>query len=136
MKGLISRQNTVANHVLGSESPCSVFFTAFGEDLIENYSRVLEESGLHPVYAMSHREDDDSMDFFVADTVWREGDFDRIIVAAANDELCPVLFVNFSVCGVYAPYDGGADLFFRSGEEMRLARDRFRSWMSKREDGW
>lgn len=135
MNGLILRQNAVASYVLGSEAPCSVFLTGFGQDVIENYSRVLAESGLHPVYAMSHREDEDFMDFFVADTVWKEGGFDKIIVAAANDELCPIVFVNFSVCGIYAPYDGGADLFFSSSEEVLVARDRFGSWLSTREDG-
>jgi hypothetical protein len=136
MNDLISRQNAVASYVLGRERPCSVFFTGFGEDVSENYSRIFAESGLHPVYAMSrHEDDDDLMDFFVADTVWREGELDKIIVAAANDELCPVVFVNFSICGMYAPYDGGADLFFSSREEMLIARDRFRSWISKREDG-
>jgi len=84
---------------------------------------------------MSHYEDEDFMDFFVADAVWREGGFDQIIAAAANDELCPIVFVNFSVCSMYAPYDGGADLFFSSSEEMLVARNRFRSWLSKREDG-
>jgi len=32
---------------------------------------------------------------------------------------------------VYAPYDGGADLFFPSTWERDLARDRYRAWLSR-----
>ena len=67
--------------------------------------------------------------------VWRENHLDDLLAAVAEDRTGPVLFANTQRRCIYAPYDGGADLFFSSIDTAASARSRLRSWLSDREDG-
>jgi len=74
-------------------------------------------------------------EFYVAEDGFDAGRFSEIVIAVADDLLDPILFVNPQDERVYAPYEGGADLFTRTVKERDRLRELFRSCLSPRPDG-
>lgn len=134
-KEILDRQNAVAEYVLVDGSQCTIFVTSFGKSKVWSPS-FAPLNGITPTHVMSHNQDGDDLQFFATNVYWRKGRFDDLISVIADDRSSPVLFANMSRRSVYAPYDGGADLFFSSSEEVAAARQEFSQWMSKREDGF
>lgn len=132
---LLSRQNSAGSYTLGEGSNCILFVTRFGEKKLWSASDNLPLNGLTPEHALSHEEDEDQTQFFALRLVWRSGAFDELILAAAEDRSGPLLFANTATRSAYAPYDGGADLFFPSPVIVGAAKQRFSSWLSERDDG-
>jgi hypothetical protein len=73
------------------------------------------------------------MCLFGGSTTWRKGEFDRFFAAVAQN-LVAGLIVETLGGQVFAPYDGGADLFFRTGLERDFAEARYANWVSARPD--
>jgi hypothetical protein len=88
-----------------------------------------------PTHAFASEDPDEPMQFFALQVTWRRSAFDKLICAVADDQTGPILFANTAAKSIYAPYDGGADLFFPSSAAVATARVQFRSWLSAREDG-
>lgn len=84
---------------------------------------------------MSLLNDDNPMQFFAFATVWKSHAFDPLILAVADEKTGPILFANLVKASAYAPYDGGADLFFPSASAVKPARVYFTDWLSSRTDG-
>ena len=74
------------------------------------------------------------MCLFGVGVVWNGDSFHGFMNAVADDKI-EGLVVQLDSGRVYAPYDGGADLFFADAEERDAARVRFAEWISPREDG-
>ncbi|WP_446689018.1 DUF3885 domain-containing protein [Rhizobium laguerreae] len=51
------------------------------------------------------------MECIVASVRWQEGSFDDLLTARADDETGPTLLMNSGNGAIFAPYDGGFDLF-------------------------
>lgn len=66
---------------------------------------------------------------------WEPGGFNKVILAVANDELSQVVFLNPDTGNVYAPYDGGADIFITSHEHKKILEARYSKWASELESG-
>ncbi len=132
---VLQRYNLAANQVLGEASQCMLFITRFGELSTWNEKDETPLGGKHPKLAFSHGVDDDAIHFFALPVCWRANKFNELLTATANDQTGPILFANLSRKTAFAPYDGGADLFFQSESERNLARTSWSSWLSKRPDG-
>lgn len=132
---LLNRHNTVAAYVLGEGNQCSVFVTRFGENREWSDSNLSSLMGGIPTHAFASEDLDEPMQFFSQQVTWRRSAFDALICAVAEEKTGPILFVNTATQSIYAPYDGGADLFFPSSAAVAAARAQFRSWLSAREDG-
>lgn len=132
VRELLMRQNTVATDVLGEASDCVLFITRFGD---EPDCEDLPLVGQTPELVLSVAEDGDAISFFALPVTWRRGAFDDLILACARDRTGQILFADLAHGGACAPYDGGADLFFRSHEDALMARTRHRAWLSARPDG-
>jgi len=65
----------------------------------------------------------------------QETEYDALIRLVADDEAPRLLFAGVARATIYAPYDGGADLFFSSPTAVEVAKSEFRPWLSAREDG-
>src|SRR3954466_9295375 len=65
---------------------------------------------------------------------WHADRFIELIDAAADDRV-KVMFVSLDSGRAYAPYDGGADLFYENEFARNEAAQRFDAWRSPREDG-
>lgn len=60
---------------------------------------------------------------------------DPLLRRVADDQLGSVFLTNPSVEWIYAPYDGGADVFPPTPRARDLLRDRYSSWLSRHPQG-
>ena len=65
---------------------------------------------------------------------WPLEEFEELLRGVAEDE-SRFLLVSQRKNRIYAPYDGGADLFLESPKDQAAFRKRFQGWLSKRKDG-
>jgi hypothetical protein len=61
--------------------------------------------------------------------------YDSLIADAARGAMPRVLWVNEQTGSVFAPYDGGFDLFLRSQSEVEFLKARHSGWLSQHPDG-
>lgn len=66
---------------------------------------------------------------------WSPGKFDEIIRQVADDEMRFLLFFSLETKNAYAPYDGGADLFFNHIPAMHAFKQRYTHWLSNHPSG-
>ncbi|HVL77317.1 MAG TPA: hypothetical protein VM406_14990 [Noviherbaspirillum sp.] len=111
-----------------------MFITRFGE---ARDWKAAEELPLPapPEHVLSVEVDGEELQFFALPVVWREASLNELIVAVADDRTGPILIANPNRGSIYAPYDGGADLFLQLSEVAMSARVMFGPWLSGREDG-
>lgn len=132
---LLHRQNAVATYVLGEGARCELLITRFGEKPEWSPSEELPLNGKVPEHVLSAGDDGDELQFFALPTVWKSNAFNELILAVADDRTGPVLFADIQRRCIYAPYDGGADLFFPTRSDADVARAKFQGWLSTRKDG-
>jgi hypothetical protein len=149
---LLARHNTVATALLGDGEPCLLFavrFAAEGQEMPEPFQDEMEALlGVRPTSLGRAREgwpgqdalkahdyEVDAVWLLTTELRWQRGGQDPLLRVIANDELRGVLFAAQETGRVYAPYDGGADLFFRTPEERDAARERYRAWLSRHPAG-
>ncbi len=66
---------------------------------------------------------------------WQAGSLDDVLADVANNLLGPLLIVSDTTGRVYAPYDGGADLFLASASERDEFTQRYTQWLSPHPSG-
>jgi hypothetical protein len=132
---ILRRHNTVASHMLGEGSDCILFLARFGQEKQWPADRDIPLNADRPEYALTYENDGDVWQFFSTPVVWRSEQFNDLILASADDATGPLLFANTKLGAAYAPYDGGADLFFPDPSNVEEAKKKFRSWLSVRTDG-
>lgn len=132
---VLRRYNETAQELLGQDSNCVLFATQFGEKRSWDPDEQGPLDQLPLTHVMADSEEDDAMQFVAANITWRSGDFDLLLSAVADDKTGPVLIFNPERQTAFAPYDGGADLFFKSEEDAHRTRQMFQSWLSDRPDG-
>ena len=72
--------------------------------------------------------------FHAAKVPWSFDSFIPILEAVAEDATC-ALFVTEDACRIYAPYDGGADLFSTESKQLTAMRSALRDFLSPWSDG-
>lgn len=139
---IIRRHNEVATDVLGIDAQCVLVIVAPCTD----GDVLAQRSGLgdSPLFALGQLESSlwDERDgvfavpmcFYGGITTWRSGSFNLFLSAAAQD-FTRAIVVETSRGQVFAPYNGGVDLFFASQFERDLASQRYAKWLSSRCDG-
>lgn len=132
---LLYRQNAVASYVLGDVANCQLLITRFGKTPVWSPSEALPLNGRTPMHVLSAGDEDDELQFFGLQVRWQPATFDELILAVADDRTGPVLFADIQHGCIYAPYDGGADLFFRTPGAATRAHEQFRAWLPARENG-
>ncbi|MES2706152.1 MAG: hypothetical protein V4726_06050 [Verrucomicrobiota bacterium] len=99
---------------------------------------VFRELGLTPSQELpGYQPDDDEPPngpFHIAPLHWSFDSFLPILEAVANDATRAV-FVSADTARIYAPYDGGADLFFPAPDLLPAARTALADYLSGRADG-
>ncbi|PRC90860.1 DUF3885 domain-containing protein [Solimicrobium silvestre] len=132
---ILRRHNTVACDLLGEGSDCILFLGRFGPEKLWQDERNIPLSAILPIHAMTYECDDDELQFFSAPVIWHKDKFNDLILASADDLTGPVMFANTKLGTAYAPYDGGADLFYPTHLDVGHARLNYRTWFSTRDDG-
>jgi hypothetical protein len=137
---LVNRHLTAADVVLGRGAECALV-AAFVGDLPDDrwFSR---EFDLAPLALV--REDfpedgsepeDHALDLWFASARWEPQTFETAIRRRADDRGPTFLLVALETGRVYAPYDGGADLFAPDPTVTLEIRAALRPWVSPRRDG-
>ena len=121
---LLKRHNELAEAVLGNGTQC--WLSWYGQEHADRFigTRVCDydEKWIKTtVYAVQVN--------------WRTGYFDSFIQKVADDELSSSIFMDCLSGDVYAPYDGGADVFIHEQQKRVDIRERFTAWLSPFEGG-
>jgi hypothetical protein len=75
------------------------------------------------------REPDRPWRVHAAQTAWSPSQFDRLLLSIADEKAGPTLWMA-SDGAIFAPYDGGIDLFLPVPAEVELLRRRHFDWLS------
>lgn len=141
---LLRRHNAVATDLLGEGAPCAV--VVFHACDVEKSSGLGVRTGLtqaelprigklpSELWDADHGVFVEPVCLFGGAVTWRSGAFDAFVSAVADNQVCG-LIAAVDTGAVYAPYDGGADLFFPSTWERDAARSRYRQWLSEHPEG-
>ncbi|MFM6830625.1 MAG: hypothetical protein ACKOVA_09895, partial [Novosphingobium sp.] len=122
------RGNRLATEVLGEGSECWVICGRTDD---------VEGPGELAFEWVEDRLDPESATwrYYVRKEQWRAGGFDDDLRAVAEDAPYYLVWFNAKTGGVFAPYDGGFDLFPSSFEEVTAHKQRYAEWLSDRDDG-
>ncbi len=132
---LLRRQNLAAMHVLGDGARCMLLITCFGDSVDWPAHFPVSLGGQVPEHVLSAEFDGDGIQFFALPVIWRINEFDDLILALADGKTGPVLIADVQRRRIYAPYEGGADLFFPNQQAVEAARLELAPLLSHRADG-
>lgn len=135
---LLLRHNAVATSLLGSDADCILFFCDFPSEPATALLGLLPAASRVPYYLPELARltnEYEQLRIGATCVAWHSGSFDEILRARTDDRIGPTLFANLDRGTAFAPYDGGADLFFASREQVAESRVLWGSWLSPRNDG-
>lgn len=147
---LLGRQNQLADQVLGSGEPCWLVQTCWivpaGRIDASGHTdsfRAVRDFHLQPSFEFSEEEDDgaepgeEAVRWRVCAKLltWKGGEFDDLLWSIANEVAAPTLWMSAATGAVFAPYDGGVDLFLPSRAEVDILRREHADWLSAHPKG-
>lgn len=141
----ITRHNEVAAEVLGLNQKCwlaqSCWVTPAGMSEFSNEQLMFSacrdyQSSWSFRFLEDHDDDiEHAWDVHAAMTSWEMGKFDSLLWACANEEAAPIIWTSDNTGVVFAPYDGGIDLFLEDERQVERLSEKYSSWLSTRPDG-
>lgn len=141
---LLSRQNALASAALGNDRPCWIvqacWTTTEGTVELADESEMFRASrdfGLEHAFSFDVDEGADAEHWKVmaGPVRWRQGGFDEVLLRVADEQSAPILWVSAESGAVFAPYDGGVDLFLTSEAEVTDLRSKHVDWLPSHPDG-
>ncbi len=133
---IFHRASEVGDAVIGQEARCQLIVAQAGRARqAAAYQAVRKAFGLLPTGRFNDPDDEDLVwSIYTAEFHWSAGTFAPLLHAIAADQVAQVLWVGESG-SVFAPYDGGVDVFIRPTSGAELFKARFADWISPRSDG-
>lgn len=140
---LLQRQNELAVAVLGDGQGCQLvqsrwILPAGVTDLaIQNGNdpfRAITDYGLEPAIVTLREpgtEFEQRWEACVGLVRWSNGRFNRLLREIADERAAPTLWFSDKTGSVFAPYDGGVDLFLPDETRARELADQHADWLSK-----
>lgn len=137
---ILERQNLIAGEVLGSD-PCWLVQTHWitppgMTDLADAHDpfAATRQFNLKPAFEFA---DEDSFCWRVhaGQTRWMDGGFDELLTNIAEERAGPTLWMSETTGSIFAPYDGGVDLYLAKPEEVESLKARHRDWLSSHPAG-
>lgn len=135
---VLARMNTLAMAVLGNAS-CWIVQTTYRDleaetDEVEHLWPPAVTLEL-PVAFQFEGNDDEACGeglwiVHAAEDHWKTGRFDQILEAIADDTAASTLWMSRSTGAVFAPYDGGVDLFLPTQADVDHLKVRYSDWLS------
>lgn len=142
---LLGRQNALASAVLGNGRACwmaqACWITPEGVVELADKGEMFRETrelGLKYAFSFGVDEGDDALatwDVMAAPVRWTQGDFDDALLRIADERAAPTLWISAESGAVFAPYDGGVDMFLPSEAEAKELRSKHADWLSSHPDG-
>jgi hypothetical protein len=125
---VLTRANQLALETLGDAAECWLIQCAY-----PGFSGLLNQvGGETAVPAFGFRPEDDAENWSVYGnlTTWRPTHFDELLRAIADDELHYVSWMNRKSGAIFAPYDGGFDLFPPTEAAVEKLSQSYKDWLS------
>jgi len=145
-KILLSRQNELITDLFGLETPILIVTGEYNwgenspihvideEEILKPFSFIrLENIELNKIDSEQYDEPDIYRPAF-AKTVWKPNYHDNILREIATDNI-RAFFVSFDKNVIVAPYDGGVDIVLKDNLTKEKFKNKYRQWLSEREDG-
>ncbi len=142
---LLSRQNEIITDLLGYETPILMVTGEYNlgdnkpnhltdeEEILKPFSFVqLDNIKLNKIDSEQYDELDIYRPAF-APTIWKPNYHNKLLKEIANDCI-RVFFVSFDKNIIVAPYDGGVDFVLKDAFTKESYKQKYRKWLSKRED--
>jgi len=129
---VLRRHREVAAEVLGRSADAILFLHVWGSEADFDFTRFGWAHGLAPMEPL--RETSDDMGPIVVGAFrirWTADGWDALLRDVADDRLSSVVLLNPETGEVYAPYDGGADLFLAGPERVAELKKRWSAWLSE-----
>lgn len=134
---ILTRQNSLAMEVLGDET-CWLIQTQWvsppGEtDVADQYDpfRATRELGLEMAFEFLVDDGEESRPWrtYAGHTAWLPGRFDDLLLSIADEKAGPTIWMG-SNGALFAPYDGGVDLFLSELSEVNRLKQQHADWLS------
>ncbi|MBC7768503.1 MAG: hypothetical protein H7124_06930 [Phycisphaerales bacterium] len=130
---VLHRANTVASDVIGADISWLAQSVPLEPKLAPGAARSRQIHGLMP--AGSFVDDEVSWTIFATITHFRPGAFDNLIRDIAEERAFRTIWLSTRNGIVFAPYDGGIDVFMETAEAADTLKVKHRYWLSARADG-
>lgn len=142
---LLTRQNQIINDLFTDNEKIFIVtgeynwgertkFITGEEDVFKPYNFVrIDNIALFEINSDDYDEDDIYRPAF-AETTWSIDKHNNLLKAIANDET-RAFFVSFDKNIIVAPYDGGLDLILKDVQTKEKYKEKYKEWLSEREDG-
>ncbi|GAO44784.1 DUF3885 domain-containing protein [Flavihumibacter petaseus] len=143
---LLSRQNEIFTDLFGPDTQIFIVAGEYNwgenrqihitdeEEIFKPFSFVkLDNIQLNRNYSEQYDEPDIYKPAF-AKTIWKPKYHDKLLREIANDNT-RAFFISFDKNVIVAPYDGGVDFVLKDILTKEDYRNKYRGWLSKREDG-
>jgi len=143
---LLSRQNEIITDLFGLNAPVLLVTGEYNwgdqrtthltdeEEVFKTYNfTLLDKIDLFKL----DNEQYDEVDIYrpaFAETVWKPNQHDNLLKEIANDNT-RAFFVSFDRKVIVAPYDGGVDFILKDSETRDLYKNKYKQYLSGREDG-
>jgi hypothetical protein len=139
---LLARQNELASNVLGENQGCWLVQSHWeitageGEVVFQDENdpfRATTDYDLKPAITTLRNPGTEFQHRWVAfagPMEWSAGRFDRVLRDIANERAAPTLWISNTSGSVFAPYDGGVDLFLPDKRRVRELREQHPDWLS------
>jgi len=125
---VLRRYNAVGDAILGEGTECVLFYPDYGAKFVKSIGGFSGE----PFEVCEAPE----LTMYAGRTKWQEGKFDSILRKIADDRIRYVSFSCSKKREIFAPYDGGADLFLSSEARRDELKIKFADWLSKHPQGF
>jgi hypothetical protein len=141
---LLSRQNALASAVLGNDRPCWIVQACWTtpEGFVEltdehEMFRASLEFGLEHAFSFDVDMGDSAAHWNVmaGPVRWTQGGFDEVLLRIADEQSAPIIWISGESGAVFAPYDGGVDLFLTSEAKVKALRSKHADWLSSHPNG-
>jgi hypothetical protein len=129
---ILARQNSLAGELLQDDGVVLLGYEYTGGTRIppaHTLRRWLPDAAPVMRLASEDEDNDGAVSVFAGFVRWGDGNFDSALREVARGEL-QLILLNWKTGAAFAPYDGGADSFWRTEFERDLARKKFDEWLS------
>lgn len=122
---VLERHNSIAADVLGQQIELYLYW-----HWVDSFH------GIKGTKTMDFSDGDFETSLYAANVgTWQREKFDSVTLAVANDEIDQILFLNPDNGSVYAPYDGGVDIYVFNPETKNELKDKYSDWAPVRTSG-
>jgi hypothetical protein len=126
-KILLERQNTIINDFILQNTIIKVII-----NFIKIKNPLFKKYDFTNIGVLVDKEGERVFQSFLFETIWKTNSLNDVLKDIANDEIRGYIVVDDCII---SPYDGGMNLYLKDTETRDFYKNKYRKWLSLREDG-